>query len=181
VEKVRLVLHGWGAGGGLVFAQAHARRVSRLVLCNALPLLEGFRWDRTARILRTPLVGELVMGATSRRMLARALRRGGRLSERELRTIWDHFDQGTQRAILRLHRATPEPRLADAGGTLGALTMPVLVVWGEGDPWFAPELADAYAARLPRARLERVADAGHWPWLEEPAALERIVEFVEAA
>jgi pimeloyl-ACP methyl ester carboxylesterase len=111
-------------------------------------------------------------------MLARALRRGctedRAWSQERLAAVWEQFDQGTQRAILRLHRSAAASELEPI---LPRLEAPVLIVWGERDPWFGPELAGAYASRLPRATLERV-DAGHWPWLDRPALVERLAELL---
>ena len=122
------------------------------------------------------------MGSIPRWYLWRILRRGcardEALSRERLRAVWSHFDQGTQRAILRLYRATSERDLAAAGADLGQLPMPALVLWGEQDPWLQPELADAYGQRLARAKVERIQAAGHWPWLDDSSAAERIAEFV---
>ena len=96
-----------------------------------------------------------------------------------VRLVATHFDQGTQRAILRLHRAASEPRLAELGTALAGLDSPALIVWGERDRWLAPELAERYAARLPNATVEIVADAGHWPWLDRPDTVELIARFLE--
>jgi pimeloyl-ACP methyl ester carboxylesterase len=185
IEEVTLVAHDWGAGGGLVFAARHPERVRRIVVIDALPLLEGFSWPRIARVWRTRGLGELAMGAVTRRRLGRALRRAcvnpDALDNARLATIWDQFDQGTQRAILRLHRSAPEDALAQAGSSLERLAMPALVVWGEHDPWFHASLAERYGQRLPQARVLRVPDAGHWPWLERPEIAERIAEFVTAS
>jgi pimeloyl-ACP methyl ester carboxylesterase len=178
VQRVALVAHDWGAGGGLAFAQRHPDRVERLVLINAVPLLPNFRWHRLARTLRRPLVGELVMGSTPQWLLRRTMRRGGRWSDEQLAGVWEQFDQGTQRAILRLHRDGSERRLAQAGNGLASLDLPSLVVWGEHDPWLPIALGEAYAGRLPNATLERIQDAGHWPWLEQPGVVDRIVEFL---
>jgi pimeloyl-ACP methyl ester carboxylesterase len=184
VHEVKMVVHDWGAGGGLVFAQRHPERVTRLVLLNALPLLEGFHWHRLARVLRRPLVGELVMGSTTRQLLTRTLRRGcvkpQAFSQEALATVWDQFDQGTQRATLRLHRSADEQRLAAAGTGLSSLKAPALVLWGENDPWFHPSCGEAYAARLPQAELQRTPGAGHWPWLDVPTVLDRVAAFLKA-
>ena len=56
---------------------------------------------------------------------------------------------------------------------------PALIVWGERDPWYPPALADAYAAHLPRRELERLSDAGHWPWLDRGDLVERVATFLE--
>ena len=55
---------------------------------------------------------------------------------------------------------------------------PIELLWSEQDPWCPPALADAYAAVLPGARIERIAGAGHWPWLDRPELVERVSEVV---
>jgi pimeloyl-ACP methyl ester carboxylesterase len=185
VGGMSLVAHGLGAAAGLVFAQRHPERVRRLVLVDALPLLEGFRWPRLARAWRSPGLGELVMGVTTRPVLGRMLRRGygdpHALSRGRIAQVWAQFDVGTQRAILRLHRATGEAQLEQAGAGLERLAMPALVLWGERDPWFPPAFAERYARRLGHAEARQIDGAGHWPWLERPEVGELIAEFVEAA
>lgn len=182
LEHVTIVAHDWGAAAGLVFAQRRPQAIDRLVLCDAVPLLDGFAWHRMGQLLRRPLVGELLMGSIPRWFLWRTLRHGcahpEALSDDRLRAVWNQFDQGTQRAILRLYRATGEPDLAAAGADLEQLGMPALVLWGQQDPWLSPAFADAYGQRLPRASVERIEGAGHWPWLDDGAVTDRIVEFV---
>jgi pimeloyl-ACP methyl ester carboxylesterase len=181
VERVRLVVHDWGVVG-LAFAQRHPERVERLVVMNAVPLLAGYRWHRTARAWRAPLLGELAMGATTRWVLRRASREAnatpGPLPEAWLDTVLDHFDQGTQRAILRLYRSAPSEALARAGAELGRLEMPALVVWGLCDPYIPARFAGEYARALPRAELLELPDAGHWPWLDCPDVIERVLDFL---
>jgi pimeloyl-ACP methyl ester carboxylesterase len=80
--------------------------------------------------------------------------------------------------VLRLYRGSDEVALAAAGEHLDALGMPALVVWGLQDPWLPPDLGVAYARALPHAELMEVSDAGHWPWLERPDLVERIVAFL---
>jgi pimeloyl-ACP methyl ester carboxylesterase len=175
VERIKMIGHGWGAAVAATLAQRRREHVERLVLCNPLPLGEGFRCPRLGRLWRRPVIGELVMGSTSRWMLGRLLRRGcvrpDAWSQARIAAVWEQFDQGTQRAILRLHRST------DAHRFLGA-DAPALVIWGELDPWFPVELADAYAARFPGATLERVPNAGHWPWMDQPGLIERVAAYL---
>jgi pimeloyl-ACP methyl ester carboxylesterase len=178
IDRVKLVVHDWGAAGGLRFAQGYPDRVVRLVVCNAIPLFDGFEWLRFARHLRRPIVGELLMGATTRGLFARTLRKGGSWSEQQIAELWRQFDQGTQRAILRLYRDATPQRLAEAGGNLSALEMPGLVLWGGRDPWLAPELGEQYADRLGNSTLEQLPEGRHWPWLDDPAAVDRVAEFV---
>jgi pimeloyl-ACP methyl ester carboxylesterase len=184
LHRFCLVGHGWGAAVGLGFAQRHPERIERLVLCDAVPLLDSFDWFRLARAWRTPLVGELAMGSTNRWVLARLLRSAcagpEAFSDARIGSIWEQFDQGTQRAILRLYRGNDAAGLAAAGAELGELHCPALVVWGERDPWLDIRFGDAYATRLPNATLARIQDAGHWPWLDQPEVIKRITDFVGA-
>ena len=174
VDRVRLVVHDWGAAG-LVWAQRHRERVERLVVMDAVPLLPGYRWHALARGWRTWGVGETLMGATTRFALRRAMPPA--LADR----AWPHFDQGTQRAILRLYRTSPEDRLAAAGADLRRIVCPALVVWGERDRYIPARFADAYAAALGGdADVERLPDAGHWPWCERPDVVERVAAFLAA-
>jgi pimeloyl-ACP methyl ester carboxylesterase len=171
VDRVRLAVHDWGAAG-LVWAQRHPDRVERLVVIDAVPLLPGYRWHPVARAWRTRGIGEIAIGLTTRFALRRVLPRA--LAD----AVWPHFDQGTQRAILRLYRSSPEPRLAAAGAGLGRIGAPALVLWGERDPFVPARFADGYAAALGDARAERVPGAGHWPWYDRPDVVERVAAFL---
>ncbi len=183
LERVSLVAHDWGVVG-LAFAQRHPERIERLVLINAVPLLPGYRWHRVARIWRTPVLGELAMGATGRRILRRASEdvnaTPGPMSEAWLDSVLDHFDQGTQRAILRLYRGASPDVLAAAGARLGDLQMPALVVWGMRDRYLPERFGRAYADRLANSQLIELADAGHVPWLDRPDVIDRVASFLGA-
>jgi pimeloyl-ACP methyl ester carboxylesterase len=76
VERVTLVAHGWGAAVGVELAARNPERVERIAVFNPLPLIDGFRWPRAARWWRRPVLGELLMGSITKRMLRRALRHG---------------------------------------------------------------------------------------------------------
>lgn len=180
VEEVQVVGHDWGAAVGLKFARRHPERVRQLVLCNAPALVEGFEWPRFVRWWRMRGVGEMLMGSTTRTMLTRALRQGcveeSAWTPARLDAVWSQLDQGTQRAVLRLVRSAEENMVgADENDTMP----PITLLWGEDDPWYPPALADAYATRLPGARVERIAGAGHWPWLDRPEVVERVAALLE--
>jgi pimeloyl-ACP methyl ester carboxylesterase len=184
VDRYRLLVHDWG-GVGLALAQAAPERVERLAIVNSVPLLPGYRWHRYARIWRTPVLGELFMGAATRfalkRMLSRAVSLRGPELDAFVDRIWAHNDHGTQRAVLRLYRAAPEHELARAGERLGELRCPALVVWGDRDAYIAPEFAERYAEALGGpVRVEHV-DAGHWVWLDRPETIGELCDFLLAS
>jgi pimeloyl-ACP methyl ester carboxylesterase len=184
VERVQLVAHDWGTGAALAFALDHPQRIERMVLINPVPLHQHELQSRLARIWRTPVLGELAMGFVTRRRLARWLRSGTTSPETvwpptRTTAVWSQFDQGTQRAILRLHRAATPPALTVLRDALTSLDVPALVLHGDADPWVPRSAAQTYAERLPGATFAPVDGAGHWPWLESEAALERITAFLE--
>jgi pimeloyl-ACP methyl ester carboxylesterase len=187
IDRVKLVVHDWGAPVGLAFAQRNPERIERIVLINGVPVFPGqdVRWHLLARLWVRPAIGELVMGATTRRALARTLRSGTAdpeaWSDARIASIWNQFDQGTQRAILRLYRSANEHELTRTGAALDHVQAPALVVWGEADPWLPPAVGERYAAIIPNASVDHVQHAGHWPWLDSPDVVDRVASFLEVA
>ena len=181
LERVRLVVHDWGAVG-LIWAQGAPERIERLVVINAVPLLPGYRWHRIARVWRSRVAGELAMGSASRfglRLLSREANvTPGPLPAELIDDAWAAFDPGTQRAILRLYRSADEEELARAGARLDRLDCPALVVWGARDPYIGAEFGRAYAGRLPGAELLELPDAGHWPWLDRHDLVQSVTDFL---
>jgi pimeloyl-ACP methyl ester carboxylesterase len=182
VEEHSLVVHDWGAVA-LIAAQSDPERIRRLVVINAVVLLPGYRWHRTARIWRTRGLGELSARLWSRRLLDLGLResRGDRSRHDPafIDMIWDHLDRGTLEAILRLYRSAHPERLAAAGAHLGSLRCPALVAWGMRDRYLPGRFGAAYAAALPASELLELPDAGHWPWIDAPELVDRVIRFLE--
>lgn len=179
----KLVVHDWG-GLALVAAQRHPERVRRLVVIDAVPLSGAYRWHWIARLWRTRGVGEAFNAINTRsatRQLLRLARPGGRrMPEPIVDEIWSHWDAGMSRAILGLYRSADPPVLAAAGSRLGELRCPALVLWATADPYLGVEQGRWYAAALPNAELELIEDAGHWPWLDRPELIDRVVEYLTA-
>jgi pimeloyl-ACP methyl ester carboxylesterase len=173
LERFSLVVHDWG-GVGLALAQRFPERVEKLVMFSCLPLLPGYTWHRVARGWRTPLVGELLMGFSTRRAFRRSL--PTTIADR----AWDCFDHGTQRAILKLYRASPPETLAGAGERLADIHCPTLILWPTNDPYVGQEFGSRYSEALgAEAELELV-DAGHWSWHERPELVGRAAGFLSA-
>lgn len=178
VQRVHLVLHDFGGAFGLAWAAAHPERCASVTLINT-GVLQNYRWHTMARIWQTPVLGELFqlsttparMQSTLDRMNPRPLPAG--YVERVLR----HADWAHRRAVLKLYRASRDPEQHFAGFVpqLSRLDIPVCVAWGDGDPFlpvaFAPRQREVFA----RAEVHVLPGMGHWPFLDDPAAVRAVV------
>jgi pimeloyl-ACP methyl ester carboxylesterase len=181
VGRHSLVVHDWGALA-LIAEQRRPQLLHRLVVINSVPLLPGYRWHWIARLWRRRGVGELLHRLWSRPGMRLELRRsrGDRkpMPASFVDLIWEALDSEMRAAILQLYRSAPEPELAAAGAQLDRLRAPALVVWGGRDPYLGPEQGRAYAERLPNAELLELPALGHWPWREDPAVVDRVLDFL---
>jgi pimeloyl-ACP methyl ester carboxylesterase len=125
-----------------------------------------------ARGWRTPVIGELMMGFTTRWGLRREL-------PRELADhAWEHFDQGTQRAILRLYRSADPKLFEQYGARLGELRCPALILWPEDDPYIGAEFGTRYREALGGDTELEFVTGGHWTWHERPGLVGQVAEFL---
>lgn len=182
-EPFDLVVHGWGAIG-LPWALAVPGRVRRLVLLAPVPLLPGFSWGRLARVWRRRFIGESTMGFGIRPVFDRVLQRahgGDPLPPAFLDGLWADFDPGTQRAVLRLHRAGDPGALSEAGRGLSQFPGKALVAWGSEDGCLGSIWAGAYGEQLQDARVQIAPGAGHWSWLDRPEIVGIVSGFLSSA
>ena len=181
-NRYRLVVHDWG-GLALITAQRHPQRIERLVIMDAVPLLADYRWHWVARIWRRRGIGEAFNAINSKRSMALAMRQA-RSGYRPMPPgfiddVWEHWDAGMRRAILALYRSADPHVLAAYGSRLGELRCPALVLWGVDDPYIPARFGQAYAEALPNGTYEGLDGAGHWPWIDRPELIERVVSFLE--
>lgn len=73
------------------------------------------------------------------------------------------------------------PALMLSDGLLGRVDVPTYFYWGADDPFGGVEVATTMVDLLGDATLEMVPDAGHLPWLDDPASAARAVStFLES-
>jgi pimeloyl-ACP methyl ester carboxylesterase len=179
VERVHLVLHDFGGPIGLHWIAGHADRLAGLTLID-IGILPGYKWHRLARIWRTPVLGEALMGTATRpafRFLVNRDEPRG-LPRPFVERMFDQYDRRTKRAVLKLYRATDEPGSPDPQ-LLAALRergeLPTLVIWGGGDAYLPSSYAERQREFFPTAEVNVLPDSGHWPFADAPEEVERLL------
>lgn len=185
VERAHLVLHDFGGPWGLAWAAMNRDRLASLTLINS-GLMLGYRWHFAARIWRLPLVGEAFQRLTTKPLFEalvnfRAVRR---LPEAFVQRMYQDYDQGTRRAVLRLYRATSDldgmaRHMIDA---LSGLDIPVLVLWGARDAFVPKRYAGVQQEVFPQAQVHLLPDSGHFPFADDPEGVaEKLLPFLRDA
>lgn len=64
---------------------------------------------------------------------------------------------------------------------LHRIAIPTLVLWGEQDGIVTPDYGRTYAERIPGAHFTTIANAGHYPHLEQPqASADKLFAFIDS-
>jgi pimeloyl-ACP methyl ester carboxylesterase len=144
--------------------------------------LPGMHGDAFFTALSTPGLRQLVARirspsvATTRRSLARGVI-GPRAAERAPDGFFDVVHEGMRQPgfrtamlthmqlAMRLGRPRPENFISEP--ELRQLVVPVLMVWGDEDPYGGPEIGRRACAVMPNARCE-VIPGRHTPFLDDP-------------
>lgn len=178
IERVHLVLHDFGGPIGLEWARGNLERVAGVTLINC-GVLPGYRWHSAARMWQAPLFGEFAQAVVTRGMFRRGVQGGQprKLPDSFVDGMYRNYDRRTKRAVLDLYRDAK-----DASGwsdriipELAAADLPALVIWGAQDPYIPVEYAERQRLAFPSAEIHTLADSGHWPFIDDPPAVTRIL------
>ena len=190
-----IVGHDWGGVLAWHLAERRPALLERLVVLNAPHPVAFARELRTpdqlARSLyvlffQLPWLPELVLRgrgdyAPLLRALRRMVRRPGALTSADLALHRDALAQpGALTAALNYYRALGRRVLRR--GLWGGLARrdahdprpiehPTLLLWGDRDPALGPRLTAGLEPWVPRLRVRHFPDAGHWPQLDAPEAV----------
>ena len=187
-ESAMVVGHDWGGTVAWALAMNHPEVVDRLVILNAAhprKLNEGLRNLR--QLLRT---WYFFYFQTPRLPERRARRRHWRFFKRFLR---DARPPHTEQEIDRYLEAWSQPGAAKAmidyyraavrlqpKQEVRPVTAPTLVIWGQGDRYLGPKLAEPHHDDVPNLdRVERLPNASHWVHHDEAERVnELLVDFL---
>jgi pimeloyl-ACP methyl ester carboxylesterase len=178
ITRVHLVVHDFGGPFGLVWGLQHPDAWASVALIN-IGILPGYTWHTMARRWRTPLLGELLQAyiprAAWRKSMQSANPKG--LPPEFVDQMYDNYDRGTRRAVLKLYRATPDPGDAaeEVGKAIKVLNKPALVIWGMKDPFLPGKYADQQAEFFDVKNTVKLPESGHWPFQDDPEAVKAAV------
>jgi haloalkane dehalogenase len=165
---VALVTHDWGVMIGLRWACDHPGSVRALAISDG-----GFfadrEWHDMAKAMRTPEVGEQLVGSVTRESLGAMLNGLSiGITDDALDEYWKAYADETARlGILELYRSGDFDKLEPYEGRVAEMDVPALVVWGAQDPFAGVEFAHRFHAELPGSELVIFDGAGHFVWEDE--------------
>jgi pimeloyl-ACP methyl ester carboxylesterase len=186
VDRATVIGHSFGGGVAMQFAYQFPERTERLMLVASGGL--GAEVSPAIRAISTPgfhqAMGVLTLPGIRHAGMAgmRALAAGPWKLTRDLdevAEIYDSFkDPRARHAIRHVVRA-----VVDWHGQIVTMAdraylteeMPMWVVWGRDDRVIPVRHASNAAALAPRARVEVIADAGHFPHKDHPRRFATIV------
>ena len=184
-DRLHLFGHSWGGLLGQLYAKAHAEHVASLVLCCSMA-----NTGRKVAMMESKCVAERVMAKPKRSPIAwvaagTLMQLPGKLGDLGfgfiMKQLLPHYvvrpeltppfnvNHGSKRAW----RGTNKSVKALDDGYLAQMRLdaPVLIVQGEYD--VIRETNAVLAARFPAATNVRIADAAHFPWVEQPAVFSK--------
>lgn len=164
------ILVGLSMGGTVAqsFTLAHPERVQALVLVGATPhgLGEDVNVDNVLKA-----IDELGVVQASQNVIERSFgsAASSKLIEFAKREVAQTPAFVAREAIASLNASDSRPRLRD-------IRVPTLVVVGNEDIITPPAESVILAQGIRDSCLEVIADAGHFPMLEQPQAFNRVIE-----
>ena len=189
LDRVDVLGHSAGCLVAQAWAAAHPERVRSLVLVTPTDRLQGGHRSDVAAI-RTTRSGEpwYAEAAEAQAALAdappaqqQALVRAtrpffyGRWDERTQAHAATADRQSSKRAELGFGAGIEDVDLTGMLGVLAQLDAPVLVVGGERDALTGVASVELVAGSFLRAQTAVLPGAGHFPWVDEPAAFRAVV------
>ena len=166
---------GHGAGGGVAQLLALEAPVRTLVLLDTVAFDQ---WAAAGVVPELTEDGMAADPAMAERAVREAFDRGmghpERLSPDDLELFADPWRRDPA-ALLRAARALDGGGLAGAANRIGERAIPVLVLWGEEDPWLPPTLAERLQDEIGDAAVGLLPGCSHFVLEDAPETVAPIV------
>jgi pimeloyl-ACP methyl ester carboxylesterase len=183
VRDTLLVAHDLGATVALEALARHAEgalpvRLRGVVLLNGGLYPELHRPTAGQQALADPEHGPAVAAMLTAELftagLAETFGPEHRPGDAELAALWaivSHDDGQLRMPEILAYMEERRRKRERWVGALEATDLPLRFVWGMLDPISGAHIAARLAERFPPDRLDALADVGHWPAIEDPAAV----------
>ena len=176
---LNLVVADFGATYGLSWTVTYPQKVQRLAIVGGSNFSSRYCWHGTARLLRIPLLGEVVMATVTLSLQEKMMHRNAPLVSPEY--VLESYALSlakpeTRRMMLKLYRSVNPKDFVGREDRLHKLTahVPTLVLWGDKDPYIPPEYAEQFGS----AYVEHFPQNGHWLAVESPGIVaQRLATF----
>ena len=174
LKKFALAGNSMGGGVAARFAETYPDRVTALILVDAagMPSKMGDRIPLAFQLLRQPWLQSVLAHADPKPLVREGL---GKAIVRKSILTEQMIDLYSDMALLEGSRAATFERFNQLGGDfnfvkdhVGALKMPVLILWGEEDHLIPVEAAHSWNKAIPGSKLIIYPANGHIP-MEEVA------------
>jgi pimeloyl-ACP methyl ester carboxylesterase len=177
LERVNLFAHDYGAFLALGFAIRNPRRLLRLAILNSranatFPFVWYLQFATLSWLARIPGLRRAYDVLPFYALHARSFERyvaNGSWSRGELEgyVAWMRTAEGRRwlQHFYRYYEVSLRPGLKEG---CARIAVPAAVVWGDCDPYCPFDIAEDLAARMPQARLVRLAGADHYVMEERP-------------
>jgi pimeloyl-ACP methyl ester carboxylesterase len=171
LREVVLVGNSLGGSLGLLLALEKPERIRRLVLIASGAYLTRLPW--VFRLARLPFAKELARLVFNRVLIRLALRQAfyhqERVTAERIEAYYDRLQApGCLSAQIELVRGLDLERLNRYNTQLPFITIPILLLWGENDPWIPLSVGRRLREALPRSTLQVIPCCGHPPQEELP-------------
>jgi pimeloyl-ACP methyl ester carboxylesterase len=165
IDQCSLVVQGYSGAIGTLYALAHPDRVDRLAILNS-PISAQDKLPWKIRQLGIPLVGDALV--QDFRLPDKIMEGGGgyRVADKDMnvyRNPWLESSDGGR----VLHSMIRHLNVSEIGATieqgLKAWDKPLLLAWGDRDPWLPIGPAQTTAKTFPEAEFVTLEEVGHYP------------------
>jgi len=182
LDRVRLVVHDWGAVIGWLFAAAHPDRVERMAVFSVgyqrrRPSVEEAEKYWYIFLFQLRGYAEHALSRNDWKLMREWLRQGMPGESPDLRRSLEALARpGALTAGLSYYRAIAQPEVfMEDEIPVPPVECPVLAMWGEHD--LLPESRVTISAENVAGpwRYERLGGLGHWMMLEDPARVNALL------
>lgn len=165
IPRFSLVVQGFLGSVGLQYALRYPDQIDRVAILNA-PITTAAKLPWKIQQLGLPLIGDML--TQDPLLVDRTLEGGGgyRVEDKDLDVYRRPFLRSSDagRALLAtVQNLQLKQTTAEIERGLQGWTKPVLVAWGDRDPWLPLTIAEQFTRSLPDGEFIKLEEVGHYP------------------